>query len=50
MRNEILLETIERVDIKESKVTLFLEDRSQFETDKTKIIREEVENNLPDLT
>lgn len=37
-KNEILLETIERAKIEESSITLFLEDRTQFEIDKTKII------------
>jgi len=37
-RNEILLKTIERTKIEKSKIILFLEDRTQFEIDKTKII------------
>lgn len=37
-KNEILLDIIERAEIGESVITLFIEDRTQVKIDKTKII------------
>ena len=37
-RNEILLETIERAEVKETEIILFIEDRTQLKIDKSKII------------